>query len=120
MQGLLAARVCQHAEGERVRVDFQSRALALQESVRADVVFVGVGVDDARQRRGAQRVEQFARGVGAAAVYQEAVQEVGGRPVTAAPAQGPREIEARDRPVNGGFQHSGLSLPSLSSVVKSG
>lgn len=105
MQGLLASRVGQDGQGEWVREYLQGRVFALQQSVRADVVFVRVGVDEARRRGGAQRACQFAGGVGASAVNKEAVHEVGSRPVAAAPAEGPREIEADDSLVGGGFQH---------------
>lgn len=94
MEWLFAARVGQNGKGERVGEDFQSRVLVLQQSVRADVVFVGVGVDEASRGRVFQRVGEFGRGVGASTVNEETVHEVGGCPVAAAAREGPREIEA--------------------------
>ena len=72
VQGLRVTRVGENRQGEGMGEDFQRRMLALQLSVRADVVFVGVGVDDVRQRNGTQSIGQFGRGEGTAAVDEQA------------------------------------------------
>ncbi len=68
----------------------------LQQAVSADMVFVGVGVEDDLQRCICQVADQLSGGVGATAVDQCIPQLVAGGPVAAFAEQAARQVEAGD------------------------
>jgi len=77
--------------------NLQFGSLALKGTISADVIFVGVGVYERAEGLALQLFRKLGSGMGAAAIYQQAIYPVAGSPVVGQAGYRACQVEAGDR-----------------------